>query len=90
MSTVLTLVFILYFFLRNARNHNGYCFGTTLTKEWRKDPEVEAIDVEYRKNLKSTMAVFGVMPIVTFFMKHMSISFSFWMIWIMRFTLLTK
>ena len=80
--TCYPLLFLLYFFLRNARNHNGWCFGVSLTSEWKKDPEIDAIDVEYRKDLKNTMIVFGIMPVVTFFMKHMSISFTFWMIWI--------
>lgn len=81
--TCYPIIFLLYFFLRNARNHNGWCFGVSLTKEWRKDPEVDAIDVDYRKNLKNTMIVFAIMPCVTFFMKHMSISFTFWMVWIL-------
>lgn len=81
--TCYPLIFLLYFFLRNARNHNGWCFGASLSKEWKKDPEVDAIDVEYRKNLKNTMIVFGIAPFVTLFMKHMSISFTYWMIWIL-------
>lgn len=81
--TCYPIVFLLYFFLRNARNHNGWCFGVSLSKEWKKDSEVDAIDVEYRKNLKNTMIVFGIAPVVTLFMKHMSISFIYWMIWIL-------
>ena len=81
--TCYPIVFLLYFFLRNARNHNGWCFGVSMSKEWKTDPEVDAIDVEYRKNLKNTMIVFGVAPFVTLFMKHMSISFTYWMIWIL-------
>ena len=81
--TCYPIVFILYFFLRNARNHNGWCFGASLSMEWKKDPEVDAIDVEYRKNLKNTMIVFGIAPFVTLFMKHMSISFTYWMIWVL-------
>ena len=81
--TCYPLVFLLYFFLRNARNHNGWCFGASLSMEWKKDPEVDAIDVEYRKNLKNTMIVFAIMPLAMLFMKHMSISFTFWMIWIL-------
>lgn len=77
------LILIMYFFLRNARNHNGWCFGATLSREWKKDPEVEAIDVEYRSNLKKTMIAFGIMPFAMFFMKHMSISFTFWMLWVL-------
>lgn len=81
--TCYPIVFLLYFFLRNARNHNGWCFGASMSKEWKKDPEVDAIDVEYRKNLKNTMIVLGIAPFVTLFMKHMSISFTYWMIWIL-------
>lgn len=81
--TCYPIVFLLYFFLRNARNHNGWCFGASMSKEWKKDPEVDAIDVEYRKNLKNTMIVFGIAPFATLFMKHMSISFTYWMIWVL-------
>ena len=81
--TCYPIIFLLYFFLRNARNHNGWCFGASLSKEWKKDPEVDAIDVEYRKNLKNTMIVFAIAPFLTLFMKHMSISFTYWMIWIL-------
>ena len=81
--TCYPIVFLLYFFLRNARSHNGWCFGVSLTKEWKKDPEIDKVDMEYRKNLKNTMIVFGIAPFLTLFMKHMSISFSYWMIWIL-------
>lgn len=81
--TCYPIVFLLYFFLRNARSHNGWCFGVSLTKEWKKDPEIDRVDMEYRKNLKNTMIVFGIAPFLTLFMKHMSISFSYWMIWVL-------
>lgn len=81
--TCYPIVFLLYFFLRNARSHNGWCFGVSLTKEWKKDPEIDKVDVEYRKNLKNTMIVFGIAPFLTLFIKHMSISFSYWMIWVL-------
>ena len=81
--TCYPILFLMYFFLRNARNHNSWCFGITLSKEWKKDLEVEAIDVEYRKNLKNTMIVFAILPLATLFMKHVSIVFTFWMIWIL-------
>ena len=73
----------MYFFLRNAKDRNSWCFGVTLSREWKKDPEVEAIDREYRMNLKNTMIVFAIMPIALFFIKHMSICFTFWMVWIL-------
>ena len=81
--TCYPLIFLMYFLLRNARDKNSWCFGATLSKEWKKDPAVEAIDVEYRKNLKNTMIVFAIVPVCAFFMKHMSIVFTFWMIWIL-------
>ena len=81
--TCYPIIVIMYFFLRNARNFNGWCFGATLSSQWKKDPEVEAIDVAYRKNLKNTMISFAITPIITLCMSHMSIIFSFWMIWIL-------
>lgn len=81
--TCYPIIFLMYFILRNARDKNSWCFGVVLSKEWKKDPAVDAIDVEYRKNLKKMMIVFAVLPFATFFMKHMSIMFSFWMYWIL-------
>ena len=81
--TCYPILLLMYFMLRGAKDKNSWCFGATLSREWKKDPEVEAIDVEYRKNLKNTMVVFAFLPIITFFVKHMSISFTFWMIWIL-------
>lgn len=81
--TCYPLVFLMYFLLRNARDKNSWCFGVVLSKEWKKDPEVDAIDIEYRKNLKNMMVVFAILPFFTLFMKHMSFLFTFWMIWIL-------
>lgn len=81
--TCYPLLFIMYFLLRNAKDRNSWCFGATLNREWKKDPEIEAIDAEYRKNLKNTMIAFAIMPIALFFIKHMSICFTFWMVWIL-------
>ena len=86
--TCYPIIFILYFLLRNAKDKNSWCFGATLSKEWKKDPAVEAVDVEYRRNLKNTMIGFAIAPFLTFFMKHMSISFTFWMLWILIICLL--
>lgn len=77
------ILFLMYFLLRNAKDKNSWCFGTTLSKELKNDPAVEAIDVEYRKNLKNSMVVLGVIPFATFLIPYMSISFTVWMIWIL-------
>lgn len=81
--TCYPLIFLMYFLLRNARDKNSWCFGVALSKEWKKDPEVDAIDIEYRKNLKKMMLVFAVLPFFTVFIKYVSISFTFWLIWIL-------
>ena len=81
--TCYPIIFLMYFMLRNARDKSSWCFGAGLSKEWKKDAAVDAIDVEYRKNLKNTMLVLGFSPIATFFMDYMSITFTFWMIWIL-------
>ena len=80
--TCYPIIFLMYFMYRNARNRNGWCFGATLSKELKSDPAVDAIDKEYRKSLKRTMIVLGIIPFVCFFIPYVSISFSIWMYWI--------
>ena len=55
--TCYPLIFLMYFLLRNARDKNSWCFGVVLSKEWKKDPEVDIVDMEYRKNLKKMMVL---------------------------------
>lgn len=81
--TCYPILFIMYFMLRNAKDKNSWCFGATLSREYKKDPAVEAIDAEYRKNLKNSMIVLGVIPIIAFFTPYISIVFSIWMYWIL-------
>ena len=81
--TCYPIILIMYFMLRNAKDKNGYCFGATLSRELKNDPAVEAIDIEYRKKLKTSMIVLAIIPIVAFFMKHISLIFSLWMYWIL-------
>lgn len=81
--TCYPIILIMYFMLRNAKDKNGYCFGATLSRELKNDPAVEAIDIEYRKKLKTSMIVLAIIPIAAFFMKHISLIFSLWMYWIL-------
>lgn len=81
--TCYPILFIMYFMLRNAKDKNNWCFGATLSRELKKDPAVEAIDAKYRKNLKTSFIVLGIIPIAAFFTPHMSIVFSIWMYWIL-------
>ena len=81
--TCYPIILIMYFMLRNAKDKNGYCFGATLSKELKNDPAVEAIDIEYRKKLKTSMIVLAIIPIVAFFIPYISLAFSLWMYWIL-------
>lgn len=81
--TCYPIIFLMYFLLRNAKDKNNWCFGATLSKELKKHPDVEAIDKEYRKNLKNGMIVMGIIPLVTYFIPYMSIGFTIWMVWIL-------
>ena len=81
--TCYPIVMFMYFWLKNAGDKNSWCFGAGLSKEWKKDPAVTEIDKEYRKNLKNTIIIFAVFPVVTFFINYMSITYTFWMIWIL-------
>lgn len=82
MLTCYPILFLMYFMFRNAKERNGWCFGATLSKELKNDPEVESIDKEYRKKLKNSTIVLGIIPFVCFFIPYMSIGFTIWMIWI--------
>lgn len=81
--TCYPIIFIMYFMLRNAKDKNSWCFGATLSRELKMDPAVEAIDAEYRKKLKTSMIVLGIVPILAFFSPYISIAFSIWMYWIL-------
>ena len=83
MLTCYPIIFLMYFLLRNAKDKNGWCFGATLSKEWKRNPAVEAIDIDYRKNLKNSMIILGIIPFVCFFIPYMSIGFTIWMVWIL-------
>lgn len=81
--TCYPILFIMYFMLRNAKDKNSWCFGATLSRELKMDSAVEAIDAEYRKNMKTSLIVLGIVPIAAFFTSYMSIAFSIWMYWIL-------
>lgn len=75
------VVFILYFTMRNAKDRNGWCFGTSLSKEQKNDAKIQEIISEYQKSLKKSMLLFAILPIPVFFIPHMSIVLTYWMVW---------
>ena len=83
MVTCYPILFIMYFLLRNANDRNGWCFGVTLNREMKKDPEIEVITEEYHRGLKQSTIIFAIIPLFAFFIPYESIGFSLWMCWIL-------
>jgi len=81
--TCYPILLIMYFMLRDAKDRNSYCFGTTLKKELRNDEAVESIATTYKKNLKRCMIVLAIVPIPAFFIPYSSIALTIWMIWVL-------
>ncbi|MBQ8625417.1 MAG: hypothetical protein IJ419_04500 [Agathobacter sp.] len=81
--TCYPILLAMYFMLRNSGDKNAYCFGATLKKELRNDDAVKAIDAEFRKNLKWSTIILGIIPIPFAFIPYFSISMSLWMFWIL-------
>lgn len=81
--TCYPILFVMYFMFKNIGNKNGYCFGATLTAELKKDPEILAIDEEYRKTLKKWTIVLAIVPLPSFLIPYISIEFTIWMIWML-------
>lgn len=80
--TMYPIIFLMYFLLRGA-GEKTYCFGATLKPELRNDEKVKQIIAEYRKQLKGSMIILGIIPIVTFFIPYFSIEMTIWMAWIL-------
>lgn len=81
--TCYPILLMMYFMLRNAVDKNGYCFGTTLKRELRDDEAIRSIDREYRRKLKISTIILGIIPIPFVFIPYFSISMSLWMVWIL-------
>lgn len=75
-------VLIMYVLLKNeAEPKNGIYYGVTLPKEHRREPEVEAITAEYRKQMKQSLWLMLVFPIPALFLPWDSIVIAVWMLW---------
>lgn len=82
--TMYPLLFLFYFLIRwVVKAENGYCFGASLKKEWRKELEIEAIRKKFQKSLDLWLLVAAVVPAVTFFIPYVSIVFTIWMVWLL-------
>lgn len=78
------VLFILYFVMRGiGEARNGYSFGLRMKMEWMKDEKALGIVQQYRKELRNTAIVLALIPLVTFFIPYMSVSFTIWMFWIL-------
>lgn len=81
--TCYPVLFFVYFIFRKAKDRNHWCFGATLSKEQKNSPAVAEIDNEYQEKLKKMLLVGMFVPVLGFFTKHFSISFTIWMIWLL-------
>uniref|UniRef100_UPI004056FAEE PH domain-containing protein n=1 Tax=Agathobacter sp. TaxID=2021311 RepID=UPI004056FAEE len=82
MVTMYPILFLVYFFLRNAGGvDKAYIYGATLKKEYRTEAEIVKITEEYKSSLKRTGIILGIIPLITFFIPWISISFTVWMVW---------
>lgn len=76
-------LFVMYFLFRNVGNKNSYCFGATVPADLKNDPEIQAVDVEFRKELKRWTIILAIVPLPSFFIPYISIEFTIWMIWML-------
>lgn len=82
--TMYPMLFIFYFVMRGVGDaKNGYSFGLRMKAEWAKDVEVQEVVQQYCKELKKLTIGLAVIPLITFLIPYISISFTIWMLWLM-------
>lgn len=82
------VVIILYFVYRmNAKNRNGVIFGVRIPKEEGTAQEFLEVTEEKRKiyyrRMRRIFFIFLIIPLVCFFVPHISIQFTIWMFWLL-------
>lgn len=82
-ATCYPIMFVLYFVYRDMGDKNTYCFGATLKRELREDPDVQQIIRDYKRNLKRYTIIVGVIPVIFLLVESFSINMSLWMIWLL-------
>lgn len=80
--------FILYFvFKMSGKSRNGIIFGVRIPKDAGLAQEFEELAEEKRKiyyrRMRRTFFAFLFIPCVCFFTSHVSIQFTFWMLWLL-------
>lgn len=77
-------VFIMFFLLKNdGMEKKKGRFGVLLNKEQQKEPQVEQITQEYRKQMNRMLLVLALVPLPIIFIPWFSISTSLWLIWML-------
>lgn len=77
-------VFLMYFLLKNdGMEKKKGRFGVTLNREQQKEPEVEQITKEYRKQMNRLLLVLALIPLPLIFIPWFSVSITGWMIWML-------
>lgn len=76
------VLLILYAIMRYyGKLRSGLLFGARMQPGWEKQPEVEDICRQFRKEMLIWLLVLAVIPVATLPIPYMSISTSFWLIW---------
>lgn len=82
--TIYPVLLILYFVMSGVGEaKNGYSFGLRMKAEWMKEEAVQGIVQQYRRELRNMAITLAVIPLVTFFVPYMSVSFTIWMFWML-------
>lgn len=76
------VLLILYAIMRYyGKLRSGLLFGARMQPGWEREPEVEDICRQFRKEMLIWLLVLAVIPVATLPIPYMSISTSFWLIW---------
>lgn len=82
--TMYPVVFVFYFVFRNEYVYkNGSLFAVNLNPAWVKEPEIETIIQNFKKEIKRDFILLLFIPIGTLFTKYMSIQVTIWSMWIL-------
>lgn len=77
------VLFILYFVMKNSSNYSdGLMFGCRLQYEYSKTTEIAEVQKSFAKQMNIFLLAAVVLPVTTFFIKHMSIQLTIWMAWL--------
>lgn len=77
-------ILFMYAMIKNeATPEGGLYYGVTLNKEQQKEPKIEQISKEYKKQMRRAFWILMLIPVPMVFIPWFSIFMCAWMIWMM-------